>query len=430
ATVREIEEKTNKHPYLLQRLCHRLWQEDGSLRPIEVDDLLVDELLASFFQIDLSHLSPREREILLHVSEGGGVAEASLEAETSMPVSDLKALLYSLTKLGYVKKVNELYVVGNYFFAQWLSANRDELRQRAMGKVTDQAVHAVTQEAVSMSKLKSLAKLMRLKRESGERPYVLVLGAGASLSAGCSSGWEIVEDTVTQLSAGDVAALSWEEKLAKFYDLLDNLSETERYLVLKGHLEGKAPSVGYRCLAELVKEGYFDVILSTNLDVFVEDALSDVGLRAEDFKVLINGEEDERQIRRALDYPEPRVKILKLHGDLPARIFAFTPDEVFEFGEKLESLLEEQLSEDIIIVGHSMRDDDLNRCIRREGGSIWYVNPVSPKPTQFIWRAMQVRTSNATTGELGKFDNFFQALYNELVNTHDRLVGRQDHTSR
>ncbi|MEA3460222.1 MAG: SIR2 family protein [Chloroflexota bacterium] len=418
STVKEIRGKTNNHPYLLQRLCHKLWQEDGSLRQIEKDDLIVDELLASFFQIDFDHLSPREREILLQISEGGEVDEASLQAGTSLPSSDLKALLYSLTELGYIKKVNERFSVGNHFFAQWLSDNRERLRKKAAGEVSDAAMHEVAQEAISTSRVKSLANLMRLRKASGEFPCVLILGAGASLSSGCSSGRKLVEDVVAKLSAKDVTSLPWDERLTEFYRLLDNLSETERYLILKGHLEGKMPSVGYRCLAKLVKEGYFDVMLSTNLDVFVEDALSDAGLRAKDFTVLINGKDTEDQIRRVLGHREPRVKIVKLHGDLPARVFAFTPDEVFEFGEKLENLLEEQLSKDMIIVGHSMRDDDVNRCIRRQGGSIWYVNPSKPKATQFIGRAMQVRTSNAITGELGKFDNFFQALYNELVNAH------------
>jgi len=423
STMEEIKEKTNNHPYLLQYLCHELWQEDGSLRQIEEGDLIVDELLASFFQIDFDHLSPHEREILLQISENGEVDEPGLQAETSLPISELRTLLYGLTRLGYIKRMDGHYSVGNYFFAQWLSANRGRLRQRAAGGISDRAMHEVTQEAISTSRLRSLAELMRLRRESGEQPYVLVLGAGASLASGCSSGRELIEGVVAQLSSKDLAALSWDERLAEFYSLLDNLSVTERYLILKGHLEGKRPSVGYRCLAELVKEGYFDIIISTNLDVFVEDALSDAGLRAEDFAVLINGKDTEDQIRQALEYREPRVKIIKLHGDLPTRTFAFTPEEIFEFGEKLEGLLREQLSRDIIIVGHSMRDDDLNRCIRRQGGSIWYVNPTRPGAAQFIGRAMQVRTSNAITGELGKFDNFFQALYNELMmNTHQEMA--------
>jgi hypothetical protein len=263
--------------------------------------------------------------------------------------------------------------------------------------------------------IKVLANLMRVRKENAEPPYVLILGAGASLTSGASSFGKVIESVVNDYSRKDPTAMSWDDKGTEFYDILDGFSENERYATIKKHIEGQRPSAGYHALAQLAKGAYFEVIFSTNYDTFVEDAFADAGLRSRDFTVLINGQDTEEAIIRALRYPQPRIKLVKLHGDLGARIFAFTPEEIFQFSEKIESVLTDYLSRDVMICGHGMRDDDINRCLREEGGSLWYVNPSAPKASDFIWRAMRVRKGTTITGEDGYFDNFFCALRNELV---------------
>jgi NAD-dependent SIR2 family protein deacetylase len=263
--------------------------------------------------------------------------------------------------------------------------------------------------------IKVLANLMRVRKENAEPPYVLILGAGASLTSGASSFGKVIESVVDGYSAKDPSAMSWDDKVAEFYEILDGFSESERYAIIKKHIEGQRPSAGYHALAQLAREGYLEVIFSTNYDTFVEDAFADAGLRAKDFTVLINGQDTEEGIIRALSYPQPRIKLVKLHGDLGARVFAFTPGEIFEFSEKIESVLTDYLSRDVMICGHGMRDDDINRCLRAKGGSLWYVNPSAPTASDFIGRAMQVRKGTAIEGKDGYFDNFFCALRDALV---------------
>jgi hypothetical protein len=263
--------------------------------------------------------------------------------------------------------------------------------------------------------IKVLANLMRVRKENAESPYVLILGAGASLTSGASSFGKVIESVVNDYSVKDSSAMSWDDKVAEFYDILDGRSESERYPIIKRHIEGQRPSEGYHALAQLAKAGYFDVIFSTNYDTFVEDAFADAGLRARDYTVLINGQDTEEGIIRALRYPQPRIKLVKLHGDLGARIFAFTPEEIFQFGEKIEGVLTDYLSRDVIISGHGMRDDDINRCLRGEGGALWYVNPSAPTASDFIGRAMRVRKGTTIEGEGGYFDNFFCALREKVV---------------
>jgi hypothetical protein len=263
--------------------------------------------------------------------------------------------------------------------------------------------------------IKVLANLMRVRKENAEPPYVLILGAGASLASGASSFGRVIESVMDGYSVKDPNAMSWDDKVAEFYEILEGFSESERYVIIGKHMEGQWPSDGYHALAQLAKAGYFDVIFSTNYDNFVEDAFADAGLRSQDFAVLINGQDTKEGIVKALSYPRPRIKLVKLHGDLGARIFAFTPEEIFQFSEKIESVLTDYLSRDVMICGHGMRDDDINRCLREKGGALWYVNPSAPRASDFIWRAMRVRKGTTIEGEDGYFDNFFCALRDELV---------------
>ena len=34
---------------------------------------------------------------------------------------------------------------------------------------------------------------------------------------------------------------------------------------------------------------------------------------------------------------------------------------------------------DVLIVGHSMSDADINLCLSRTGGGIWWMNPSDPR---------------------------------------------------
>jgi hypothetical protein len=116
--IGEIKQVTGNHPNLIQLLCHRLWQEDGSLRQIEDGDLVVGESLARFFDIDFGHLCDTERHILHEVCAAGQVTAAQLQATLDLP--SLSTFLYGLTQLGYLRQEGEVYAIGNRFLASWL----------------------------------------------------------------------------------------------------------------------------------------------------------------------------------------------------------------------------------------------------------------------------------------------------------------------
>jgi hypothetical protein len=116
----------NCHPYLLQLLCARLFQPDGSLRPVDDADLAVDPLLGGFFQNDLSALSDFERQIIWSVFERGPIDEAALAESLSEPRMHFQRPLSELDRLGYLRRMDDRWSIGNRFLVNWLAAEQQK----------------------------------------------------------------------------------------------------------------------------------------------------------------------------------------------------------------------------------------------------------------------------------------------------------------
>ncbi|MBC8450254.1 MAG: hypothetical protein H8D78_21180 [Chloroflexi bacterium] len=125
--VQEIRYYTNDHPYLIQYLCQRLFEEEGHLQPIAPPDLVPTDLLAHFFEIDYRHLTADEQAILRQVAAYGTVNEAGLQRATGISLPRLRAFLFGLTKLGYLREREGGWAAHNNFFEFWLQANVDQL---------------------------------------------------------------------------------------------------------------------------------------------------------------------------------------------------------------------------------------------------------------------------------------------------------------
>ena len=108
------------------------------------------------------------------------------------------------------------------------------------------------------STFSELVQLVHAKHDEGERPYVLFLGTAASLSSSCSPLSDIAKDIV---GSDDSATL---------FDFLDRHPNGEPAVLLRKYLRGYFLSTGYHCLAGLVKAGYFDIVLTTNVNPLLD----------------------------------------------------------------------------------------------------------------------------------------------------------------
>src|SRR5512144_2034934 len=127
--------------------------------------------------------------------------------------------------------------------------------------------------------LTDLVKDLRQRREVGDPPPVVLLGAGASVESGIGA----MTDLFQFVEVPD---------FDHFCDYIMPLTASERYRLLSRFLQTRKPSEvtpGYRALASLCAEAYLDFILTTNLDPLLDDALSAAHLWRKDYFLLING---------------------------------------------------------------------------------------------------------------------------------------------
>jgi len=108
-TVSRILKTTGSEPYLIQYLCYKLYNEDGSLRTLTGEDLIPDTVLEEIFESDFEYLMDEEKDVLCRIAQN--------EQTDSSPIPD------ALIKLGYIKQINGQHKIGNEFLEKWLQVN-------------------------------------------------------------------------------------------------------------------------------------------------------------------------------------------------------------------------------------------------------------------------------------------------------------------
>ena len=381
--IEYILEITGGHPYLLQVACYYLVDAKRKHKGGEQEQLertrqgLKKEVTSFFHRCWDSCLEGDERRVLIALARTHAQGRKTLSAaELNSSVEELCCLKNN----GMIVESDQGYKLFSPIFAEWIAEQ-----------------FPITEEDLTLRnpKIKTLARIMCFKKHHKEPPYVLTLGTTAPLVRIVSA---VISDSESTLD-------------------LSSLSKDERYNLLKGYLGKEKPPEGYQHLAELVKEAYFNLIFSTNFDSFLEDSLLRVvGLRSELIVLINRSRHDKDQIKKALTHTSPRVKLVKIRGDLQDRFFALTRGEILEFCEEIKDILIHHLSEDVIVLAHNPDDDDINHCLySRKGGDIWYITPIEPSENSSPGRMLRAtQRCRFICGRDGQFDNFFKAL-KELV---------------
>jgi hypothetical protein len=211
-----------------------------------------------------------------------------------------------------------------------------------------------------------LVKDLRMRRAVGDRPPVLLLGAGASVDAGIGA----MDELFRFFGCADFPAFS---------RYIATTNPAERYRYLAEFLQTRQPAEvtpGYRALAALCAQNYFDLVLTTNMDPLLDDALAAARLWRRDYLLIVNGVIRPERLDLLLRGQSPRVRIVKLHGDLFQRFMAWTEAEMDIFlGEVSPYLQPAVAGRDFLVVGYSLRDARVRQLVERSGGAVWFTHP-------------------------------------------------------
>ena len=174
-----------------------------------------------------------------------------------------------------------------------------------------------------------LTEFLNQHSQRTDRPFCFIIGAGVSRSSGIATGGEMAKVWLHELyEAENFAGLSLEawataeqlsiegftlENLARFYPQLYQRRfgdyEQAGYAFLESQMEGKEPSYGYSVLSYLLSETAHRVVVTTNFDNLVADALS---IHSNRFPLVIG--HDTLAQYAAVELRRPLVA--KIHGAL------------------------------------------------------------------------------------------------------------------
>ncbi|MFF4557720.1 SIR2 family protein [Streptomyces sp. NPDC001422] len=226
--------------------------------------------------------------------------------------------------------------------------------------------------------------------------YAVLLGAGASISAGIPSAWNVQEDLIARLAAaegatGIVDLRAWYQEHfghpATYDGLLTALTSTrnERQALLRAYFEPsdrereeglKQPTAAHRAIARLATAGRVPIVLTTNFDRLMETALREVGIEP---TVVA----DANDARGLAPLHTINALVIHVHGDyLAHESMRNTPDELDRYDEEIDQLLDRVFTDyGLIISGWSAEwDPALRKAIARSTTRFFASYWADPRP--------------------------------------------------
>ena len=118
--VREIRERCDNHPYLVQLVCKR-YLESGDLGEA-IEQVGTDRMVSYFFSVDFDMLSEAEQQIVRLLADTDGTGPETIGREVSLGKDDTQDALRRMENLAFIRRnEDEQYALANYFFRRWLA---------------------------------------------------------------------------------------------------------------------------------------------------------------------------------------------------------------------------------------------------------------------------------------------------------------------
>lgn len=215
--------------------------------------------------------------------------------------------------------------------------------------------------------------------------YAFLIGSGVSRAAGIPTGWEITLDLIRRIAVaqGEDEQPDWavwyRETAGKEPDYSEliaelGLSPEERRSILQSYIEPteedreegrKVPTAAHYAIADLVQAEHVRVLVTTNFDRLLENALRERGMEP----TVVPSVDT---LKGAEPLTHTRCYLLKLHGDYKDARILNTDTELSSYPPEFDALLDRILDEHGLVVcgwsgewDHALRKAILRSPARR-----------------------------------------------------------------
>lgn len=271
-----------------------------------------------------------------------------------------------------------------------------------------------------------------------------LLGAGASVSSNIPSGGQMVWDfkrtlycTAQNLRTnmyGDMSKENVQKEIQAYFDGQVGYPELwstyeysfyfekcyplrrDREYYIQEKVRDTTPSLGYRCMGELIVNGKVDLVATTNFDDLVQ-----AGVHAIDSGISIKTISSALSNSVGFSLYEGFPNIIKLHGDYLFDKLKNTESELQELESKVADIWRTSIKEDgLIVIGYAGNDNSVMTVLEelvREGGikkGIYWCKPkgieLSVRASEFMNKACD-SNEQSTVVEIEDFDSLMYSLY-------------------
>ncbi|HXH94793.1 MAG TPA: SIR2 family protein [Thermoanaerobaculia bacterium] len=259
---------------------------------------------------------------------------------------------------------------------------------------------------------------------SDTAPYVLFLGDGCSEAAGVPKLPQIAARAMQMFGLAKTATGSpHEELVGSFLDTITSMKKEQVARMMQMIFASIPVPSFYQQLAQLVRERFFPLIITTNYDTLLEQALDSVGFRAFDYRVTTF--DGVTPISTSTGGGSELVHIVKLHGDLARQVIHFTPEAVDSALRSSRQFVKSELRGDLIMVGFSFGDEAINSWLSHSPSrEVWWVAPKPPDNPQVV--SSWAQEWHEISGTFGNPSIFFAQLSLRLLRlTQFRVRGQE-----
>ncbi|HYU76768.1 MAG TPA: toll/interleukin-1 receptor domain-containing protein [Ktedonobacteraceae bacterium] len=286
-------------------------------------------------------------------------------------------------------------------------------------------------EQATEATVADLASFLKARKSRGQR-LGLFVGSRAGALLGDDNLYKILMHHISATNDGAMLLKQPAPLLESHLQALNNLSALARfkecYDILSKHFSESGihfilvqalKPIRYRevddLLAGFFKGGFFDPIITTNIDTLLEDSCKVLWSMQQpsDYQVISYGMHKSEEMKQG----ETKYgRIMKIFGDLSYLKYKTVGNEFnLEDDQVAKQYLQTKLIDEVLVIGYDPTwDRPIEQAFPEFGGTLWYVNDELPAQNTHLMRVLNQRKGRYLMITQGTINDFLKALRDEI----------------